>query len=128
MSLQINWKKLEHRETSIARLKGQLSLEHGKQHLNLQNDQEASVQAKPLLHWGKVDFKNLLASLQKMGINGSVEQESIDTESESPTIIHILEPRKALIEMKGANTIISTDDEDLASLICKAMCSNLDCI
>ncbi|KAK1396817.1 Beta-Casp domain-containing protein [Heracleum sosnowskyi] len=128
LTLQIQWKKLRHKETSIARLKGQLLLEHGKQRLVFHNDQEASMQAKSLLHWGKLDLKSLLVSLQKMGINGFVEQENIDTESETPTLVHISEPRKALIEMKGTDTVISTDDEDLASLICRTICSNLDCI
>lgn len=129
LTLQIHWKKLKHKETSVARLKGHLlKLEHGKQRLISQNDEEASTQAKSLLHWGKLDPKILLVSLQKMGINGYVEQENIDTESETPIIMHISEPRKALIEMKGTDTVISTDDEDLASLIGKAICSNLDCI
>ncbi|KAK1405655.1 Beta-Casp domain-containing protein [Heracleum sosnowskyi] len=40
LTLQLQWKKLKHKETSIARLKGQLLLEHGKQRLVFQNDQE----------------------------------------------------------------------------------------
>ncbi|XP_074368940.1 uncharacterized protein LOC141708970 [Apium graveolens] len=128
LTLQFQWKKLNNKETSIARMNGQLLSEHGKQRLIFQKDQEASSHAKSLMHWGKLDRKKLLASLQKMGINGFVEQENIDTESENPAIIHISEPGKALIEMKGTNIVISTDDEDLASLIHKVICSNLDCI
>lgn len=128
LTLQLLWKELKHNETSSARLKGQLLLEHGKQRLIFQNDQEDSMHAKSLLRWGKLDLNNLLESLKKMGINGYVEQENIDTESETPTIMHISEPRKALIEMKGTDTVISTDDEDLASLLGKAICSSLDCM
>ncbi|WOG92533.1 hypothetical protein DCAR_0311803 [Daucus carota subsp. sativus] len=128
LTMQILSKNLKHKETSIARLKGSLLLEHGKQHLIFQKNQEASSQTKSLLHWGKLDPKDLLVSLQKMGINGYVEQENSDTESESLTIMHISEPRKALIEMKGTNTVISTDDEDMTALICEAISSNLDCI
>lgn len=62
LTLQIHWKELKHKETSIARLKGQLLLEHVKQSLTFQNDQEASTHAKSLLHWDKVDFNNLLVS------------------------------------------------------------------
>lgn len=126
LSLHLNWTKLKHKGISIARLKGQLFMEHGKYRIRPGNEQVISTQTRSLLHWGMLDLESLLNSLRRMGINGSVEQGMDDSGSGSSIIVHILEPKKALIEVKATNTVVSTDDEDLASQISETICSILD--
>ncbi len=60
-----------------------------------------------------------------MGINGSVEQGADNGKSEQTCIVHVHEPKKALIEI-GTSTVISAVDENLASQIFEAIDNILD--
>ncbi|KAL6981129.1 non-specific serine,threonine protein kinase [Sarracenia purpurea var. burkii] len=109
----------------IAKLKGELSVENSKHRLVCGNDQVvASSESRMLLHWGSVNLQNLLSALQDIGINPCVERGMSDTESEY--IVRVLEPKRALIEINAAGTVISTADEKLASLIYEVICKSLD--
>lgn len=124
LSLQLHWTNLKHKGVSIARLKGQLFMEHGKHRIRPANQEVMSIQTKSLLLWGKPDMERLLNSLQQIGIKGCVEESG----SGSSVIVHILEPKKAVVEVKATKTMIIADDEDLASLLCEAICNNLESI
>ncbi|KAL0015093.1 hypothetical protein SO802_002162 [Lithocarpus litseifolius] len=87
-----------------------------KQRLLSGSEQAKSPKIRPLLHWGSPDLEKLLNILSNIGINGSVEQCMCNGESEKACIVHIHEPKKALIEI-GTSTIISVGDENLASKI-----------
>ncbi|KAK3018804.1 hypothetical protein RJ639_005042 [Escallonia herrerae] len=128
LATQLSWTKLDHKDTSIARLKGELVMEHGKHLLLPGNEQAISSNPRPLLHWGAMDLESLLAALQKMGIKGSVEQGMSDAGSEIASVLHIIEPSKALIEVKATTTVISTSDASLASLISEAVNTILNSI
>ncbi|KAK2966984.1 hypothetical protein RJ640_029953 [Escallonia rubra] len=128
LATQLSWTKLDHMDTSIARLKGELVMEHGKHLLLPGNEQAISSDTRPLLHWGAMDLESLLAALQKMGIKGSVEQGMSDAGSEIASVLHIFEPSKALIEVKATTTVISASDESLASLISEAVNTILNSI
>ncbi|KAK3027184.1 hypothetical protein RJ639_042450 [Escallonia herrerae] len=128
LATQLSWTKLDHKDTSIARLKGELVMEHGQHLLLLGNEQAISSDPRSLLHWGAMDLESLLAALQKMGIKGSVEQGMSDAGSEIASVLHIFEPSKALIEVKATTTVISTSDESLASLISEAVNTILNSI
>ncbi|XP_057512535.1 uncharacterized protein LOC130794608 isoform X2 [Actinidia eriantha] len=123
LASQLNWIKLKHENISIARLKGELSVEQGKHRLLPGNEQVNSSQSRLLLHWGSVNLESLVTALQKMGINASVEQGTSGTESECFVRV---ESNKALIEINATGTVISTADEKLACLIFEAIRSSLD--
>uniref|UniRef100_A0A5B7BS94 Beta-Casp domain-containing protein n=1 Tax=Davidia involucrata TaxID=16924 RepID=A0A5B7BS94_DAVIN len=123
---QLCWTKLKLENMNIARLKGELFMEHSKHRLLPGEEQVVSSESRPLLHWGTLDLDTLLTALQKMGINGSVEQGKSGAESENASIIHIVEPSVALIEVNATSTVISTADDNLAPLITEAICSSLD--
>ncbi|KAL0010853.1 hypothetical protein SO802_005961 [Lithocarpus litseifolius] len=91
-----------------------------KQQLLSGSEQAKSPKIRPLLHWGSPDLEKLLNILSNIGINGSVEQCMGNGESEKACIVHIHEPKKALIEI-GTSTIISAGDENLASKIFEAI-------
>uniref|UniRef100_A0A2N9EVM2 Reverse transcriptase zinc-binding domain-containing protein n=1 Tax=Fagus sylvatica TaxID=28930 RepID=A0A2N9EVM2_FAGSY len=74
LAFQFQWRKLKHENMNVTRLKGELSVYHGKHRLHSGNEQEKSSKSWPLLHWGSPDVGKLLNILSKMGINGSVEQ------------------------------------------------------
>ncbi|GMY22662.1 integrator complex subunit 9 like [Fagus crenata] len=74
LAFQFQWRKLKHENMNATRLKGELSVYHGKHRLHSGNEQEKSSKSWPLLHWGSPDVGKLLNILSKMGINGSVEQ------------------------------------------------------
>lgn len=123
---QLSWMKLEQEDMHVARLKGELLVDKGTHWLLPGKEQVVSSRGRSLLYWGKLDLENLLTALQKMGINGSVEQAMGDDGSENASSLHIFEPNEALIEVKATTTVISTADENLASLICEAIPSILN--
>lgn len=105
---------------NVTRLKGELSVYHGKQRLLSGSEQAKSSKIRPLLHWGSPDLEKLLNILSNIGINGSVEQCMGNGESEKACVVHVHEPKKALIEI-GTSTVISAGDENLASKIFEAI-------
>ncbi|XP_059652788.1 uncharacterized protein LOC132299915 [Cornus florida] len=127
LASQLHWTNAKKKNMNIARLKGELFMEHSKHRLLPGNEQITSSQTRrPLLHWGTPDLDSLLTALQKMGISGSVERGTGGVESENAFIVRVIEPNKALIEVDATSTVISTSDENLASLISEAICSCLN--
>ncbi|KAM3685910.1 hypothetical protein ACJW31_11G155000 [Castanea mollissima] len=120
LALQFQWRNLKHENMNVTRLKGELSVYHGKQRLLSGSEQAKSSKIRPLLHWGSPDLEKLLNILSNIGIYGSVEQCMGNGESEKACIVHVHEPKKALIEI-GTSTIISAGDENLASKIFEAI-------
>ncbi|XAR63515.1 hypothetical protein NMG60_11023474 [Bertholletia excelsa] len=127
LALQFNWTTLEQDNINIARLKGEISVEHGKH--RLVSEQVVASCSRLMLHWGLVNSQSLVEVLQKMGMNASVEQSTgRSATSESKCIIQVHEPNRALIEVTATSTVISSADEKLASLIFEAVCSSLNAI
>uniref|UniRef100_A0A2N9I2M8 Beta-Casp domain-containing protein n=1 Tax=Fagus sylvatica TaxID=28930 RepID=A0A2N9I2M8_FAGSY len=125
MAFQFQWRNLKHENMNVTRLKGELSVYHGKHWLLSGNEQAKFSKSRPLLHWGSPDVEKLLSILSKMGINGSVERGADNGESEQTCMVHVHEPKKALIEI-GTSTVISAVDENLASQIFEAIDNILD--
>ncbi|XP_047336379.1 integrator complex subunit 9 homolog [Impatiens glandulifera] len=102
----------------IARLKGELLVENGKHQLILGNSYTVSTENhnNNLMLWGSVYMQKLVDSLQNAGIKVS----SVDGDL-LKYIVHIVEPHMALIEVSSSRSVISTDDEKLASLISGAL-------
>ncbi|GAB4827838.1 hypothetical protein Ancab_034723 [Ancistrocladus abbreviatus] len=124
LASEFRWRKLRQVDVTITRLKGELLMDHGKQRLLPGNESMDSSQSRPLLHWGSLELETLLTSLQKMGINGSVE--AAGDESGGCFQVHVTEPGKALIEVQPKHTIVSAADEHLGSVIFEAIDSILD--
>lgn len=123
----LDWMELKHEKINISKLKGELFMEHNKHLLVCGNEQQLESPQKKhySLQWGSVDLRNLVETLQKMGIIASLERGMLDTDLDHTTI-RILEPNNALIETKGTSTVISAADEKLASLIFEAICNSLN--
>ncbi|KAK6933940.1 hypothetical protein RJ641_036834, partial [Dillenia turbinata] len=121
LASQLHCKSLKQESMNIARLKGELIVEHGKHRLDSSVEPVQNSNPKPLLRWGLIDLKRLLALLKEMGISGSLR---VSPESHEFCIADVNEPSKALIELQGNKTIVSTADEKLALLISDA----IDCI
>ncbi|KAK6931887.1 hypothetical protein RJ641_001511, partial [Dillenia turbinata] len=73
LASQLQCKSLKQESTSIARLKGELIVEHGKYRLDSSVEPVQNSNLKPLLRWGLIDLKKLLAFLKEKGISGSVQ-------------------------------------------------------
>lgn len=119
------WRKLHQENINITRLKGELSLNCGKFKLFPENEQVAPDQ-RPLIHWGQPDLEKLLNVLSKMGIEGSLEQEMSDAESNNVRVIRIHVPTEAMIEIQESRTIVSVADKTLSARIFDALDSILD--
>ncbi|XAR62520.1 hypothetical protein NMG60_11017305 [Bertholletia excelsa] len=129
LASQLSWTTLEQDNINIARLKGEISVEHGKHRLVGGSEQVVSSCSRLKLHWGMVNSQSLVEVLQKMGMNASVEQGTgRSATDESKYIIQVHEPNQALIEVTASSTFISSADEKLASLIFEAVCSSLNAI
>ncbi|KAF8403602.1 hypothetical protein HHK36_011706 [Tetracentron sinense] len=126
LAFQFQPGRLKEENKCLARLKGELFIEHGKHLFVLGKEPVDSSQSRPLLHWGSLDLNLLLKRLREKGINGSVEQSGSDIGPLNACLIHVYEPNKALIEIRAMSTIISAADETLASLIFEAVSSVLD--
>lgn len=111
---------------AVTRLEGQLLVYHGKHWLLSGNKLADSSESRPILHWGLPDLERLLSVLSNRGINGSIVQGIGDAESECAGIIHVHDPKKALIEVRAGSTVISAPDEKLAALIHEAICTLLN--
>lgn len=128
LACQLCYTKLEREEMSIARMKGELLVEQGKHLLFSGKEYAGSSQTRPLLYLGRVNLENFLTALQSMGVNATVEEVMATDGSDKTSLVHILGPKKALIEVTAARTIVSTDDEYLSSAISKAICNILNIV
>lgn len=126
LAFQFQWRRLKHENMNITRLKGELFVDHGKHRLLSEKEPAKSSKSRPLLHWGSPDLDALLNTLSKMGINASIEQGGGSCGSQKTCIVHVHDPKKALIEIGTTGTVISAVDENLASLIFEAIDSVLD--
>lgn len=125
LACHFDWRKLKQGDISIARLKGELFRECGKQRLISGKVQE-SLEIRPLVHWGLPDLDRLLTVLSSRGIKGTVRKASGGYESENSTAILVTDPSEALIEVKETSTVITATCENLASVIFEAIGSILD--
>ncbi|CAH8290576.1 unnamed protein product [Eruca vesicaria subsp. sativa] len=128
LATKLSWKKLRQRENfGIARLKGELVMENGKQRLVSGLDQEEdSGKTRPLRHWGSVAPETLLDALMKMSVTGSIEHSIGENGSEDKSIIHLTNPSSGMVETSEMCTTIITDDETVASKIFQAIDGILD--
>ncbi|ERN01731.1 hypothetical protein AMTR_s00097p00065910 [Amborella trichopoda] len=79
-----------------------------------------------VVHWGSMDPSMLLVALEERGINGTLVKH--ETSSGFSCKIHVSEPNKAVIDISGSSSVISTGDESLGALILEAVSSTLDSI
>lgn len=128
LASQFYWRTFIKEKINIARLKGKLFMENARYHLLLDNDKKNAIGCRPLVHWSSPDSEKLLRTLSKMGINATVEHRSSDTESQTICVVHTQDPYKALIEIGTTSTVITTAEENVASLIYKAVDNILDLI
>ncbi|KAL0744182.1 hypothetical protein Bca4012_085695 [Brassica carinata] len=128
LATKLSWRKLKQRDNfGIARLKGDLVMENGKQRLVSGLDQEeSSGKARPLRHWGTVAPETLLDALMKMSIIGSIEHSRGENGAEDKSIIYITNPSGGMIETSEMGTTIITDDKTVASKIFQAIDGILD--
>ncbi|XP_024032285.1 integrator complex subunit 9 homolog isoform X2 [Morus notabilis] len=124
LATQFNFKKLKQEHISVTRLKGDLTIGHGKHHL-LSGNKPTDLKCRHIMHWGSPDIERLFAALSKMGIKGTVGGGTMDAESENFSQVQITEPSRACIEIRATSTVIITIDENLASRISDAICSVL---
>lgn len=128
LALQLHYTTLKHENISVARLKGKLALEQGKYRLHLGTDQVVSSQIRPVVHLGRIKLDVLLTELRKFGFNINVEEITSADGLHKASLVHVLEPKKATIEITKAQTLISTANKNLASQISEVVSSLLDCI
>ncbi|KAL9233810.1 hypothetical protein vseg_008759 [Gypsophila vaccaria] len=114
LASQFQWITLREEDINIARLKGDLRVEHGKHRLLVEKE----------LNQTHIDSETLSTLLQKMGINSTVEPIP-SFGSRNGFLLHVKEPNKALIEVKAARTVISSSDKELVSRIFEAVDSVL---
>ncbi|KAM0024434.1 putative metallo-beta-lactamase, Beta-Casp domain, integrator complex subunit 9 [Helianthus debilis subsp. tardiflorus] len=124
LSSQLSLSKLKSEELTIARLKGKLFVDQAK-HYIVAEKPTMSSKMMPLVHWGTVDLESLVLALEKIGVKGSMEKVKDEDEFGS-NVLHVFEPNKGLIQVKETSTVISTGDENLASLISDAVHSLLN--
>lgn len=106
---QFHWISLEE-DTNITRLKGELSIEHGKYRLLMGKESRGTC----------INIGKLSTVLQNMGLKTTVEQ-AVSDGSRGSFVLHVHEPSEALIEVRPTRILISTSNKDLASSICKAV-------
>ncbi|KAE9584806.1 putative KH-domain/beta-lactamase-domain protein, archaea [Lupinus albus] len=119
LSSQLYRITFKNQQLQICRLKGELFMENSRYHLLPDTDPKHSL-SRPLVCCGLPDSEKLLAALSKVGINASLEPIS-DTESQTVCILHTQDPCKALIEIGTTSAVITTADENVASLIYKVV-------
>ncbi|KAJ4825101.1 hypothetical protein Tsubulata_016813 [Turnera subulata] len=126
LATRFGWRSLKQDGRSITRLGGQLLVDRGKCQLLSGTKVAESLQSGPLLYWGFPDIDRLLTELSKMGIKGTKEQKTSDSECGITWIIDVHDPGKALIEIGERSTVIFAPDEHLAALIFAALGKLLD--
>ncbi|KAL2898305.1 Integrator complex subunit 9-like protein [Bienertia sinuspersici] len=109
-----NWISLKEEEINITRIKGELSVEHGKYRLLKGNESKKAY----------IDSEKLAMALQNLGIKTSAEQ-TIGDGSGRCFVLQVHEPSKALIEVRPTRTLISTSDKNLAFHITRVVDSIL---
>ncbi|CAA2980364.1 Hypothetical predicted protein [Olea europaea subsp. europaea] len=128
LALQLHYTTLKQENIRVARLKGELALEQGKYRLLLGNDQVVSSQVRSAVHLGRIELDVLLTELRKNGLNITVEEIMSADGLHKTSLVHVLEPQKATIEITKAQTLICTANNDLACQISEVVSSLLDCI
>uniref|UniRef100_A0A2P2N2K3 Uncharacterized protein n=1 Tax=Rhizophora mucronata TaxID=61149 RepID=A0A2P2N2K3_RHIMU len=123
LSTRFQWRKLKQGDMDTTRLDGQLLMDHGKHWLVSSNQVASSSRGGMLLSCGVPDLQRLLVVLSELGIDASMEK---GMSSDNTGVIRIHSPKRALIEAQGTRTIISSPDDDLATLIFEAIHTVLD--
>ncbi|KAL9252344.1 Integrator complex subunit 9-like protein [Drosera capensis] len=118
------WRKLRQENASVAALEGKLIMDHGRQRLVLEDEPTNPFPKKPALRWGSLEPDALLSALQKMGIHGTIEKEA--DENVDVFSVHVTEPGKVLLKVRGTDAVISTADKGLAARVLDAVDSILD--
>ncbi|XP_030477232.1 uncharacterized protein LOC115694254 [Syzygium oleosum] len=122
---RLHWKNLKDQNMSITRLKGNLVMSDARRQI-LPSDELPCSKSEPLLIWGALDLRRLLARLSEMGIGGALQEDSVTDGSSDACILHIDTPSEALLEIRSASTSIATANEELAFGIRDAVNSILD--
>lgn len=125
LATQLQYTTLKQQDVDISRLKGELVVEQGRYRLSVER---VPSETRPVLHFGRIDLNALLLELQKMGMDTTVEEVKGAGESDNASLVHVSKPGQAIIEVTEARTLISTADENVASLISRAVRSILDCL
>ncbi|XP_073288491.1 uncharacterized protein [Primulina huaijiensis] len=128
LASRLHYTTLEKQDVNFSRLKGELVVEQGRHRLYLANEDVSSLNSPVVQCFGRVDLDALLIALEKIGVNVTVGNAAVDGDSDGPRVVHVSEPGEARIEVTEAQTLISSGNENLASLISKAVCSILDCL
>ncbi|KAK7359329.1 hypothetical protein VNO77_01284 [Canavalia gladiata] len=128
LASQFYWKTFKKEEINIARLKGELLVENAKHLLLQDNDKKNSSRNRLLVHWGLPDSEKLVGALANLGISALLEHGKSDAKSQTVCTVQLREPYKALIEIGTTSTSITTDDENVASLIYKTLDNILDAV
>lgn len=103
---------------TITRLKGELFMYGGRYQLVTEACQAGSSQS-----WAMLQSEKLLGSLQKMGMDATIDrgESSSSGEGDSGVCIFVNEPKKALVVVGATSTLIRAADESFASLIFEAI-------
>lgn len=128
LASRLHYATLEKQDLNFSRLKGELVVEQGRHRLYIGNEHESSRTSQAVHCFGRVDLDALLIALEKTGVNVTVGNAVVDGDSDGPRVLHVSEPGEARIEVTEAQTLIISENENLASLISKAVCSILDCL
>ncbi|CAI9090048.1 OLC1v1024733C1 [Oldenlandia corymbosa var. corymbosa] len=128
LDFQLCSTKMGQEDINIATANGDFSVIQGKIQLGIGHEQILRSRTTPLICMGCVDLQSLVTSLQKLGMNTRVEEVMSLHGSESTSFVHVVEPKKALLQLTSAHTIIIANDESLASVLTEAVQSILDCI
>ncbi|CAA0809361.1 Unknown protein [Striga hermonthica] len=126
LACQLKYTTLKQQDVDIAKLKGELLMEQGKYRLLAGNEQVVSRPKPEALRFGGVNLNALLMALKKLGMNPVVEEVVGADGTHTGSLITVTEPGKAVVEVTGAKTSISSGDENVATLISQALCGILD--
>ncbi|KAL2461152.1 cleavage and polyadenylation specificity factor 73 kDa subunit-II [Abeliophyllum distichum] len=127
LASRLHYTTLKQGNINIARLKGELAIEQGKYRLLLGTEQDVSSQIRPVVHLGRINLDTLLTELRKIALNITVEETTSADGLYKASLVHVLEPNKATIEITEAQTLISTADKNLSCQISEAISCILDC-
>ncbi|XP_051124112.1 uncharacterized protein LOC127246658 isoform X2 [Andrographis paniculata] len=129
LACRLHYTTLKHqKDMTVARLKGEFTIKNGRYSLISRSRELIASQSRPQVYSGHVDTNALVTALQMMGMVTTVEEMKCVDGSHEGSLIHVVEPRKAVVEATRTQTLISTGDEDAASLISQAVRTILDCI
>ncbi|MCL7039685.1 hypothetical protein MKW94_016216 [Papaver nudicaule] len=117
LAFQLKPRRMEQESMAIARLSGKIVIHNGK-YVLVSTEEPIDTSIMHLTHWGSPDSKLLLKALNDRGIKGSISQDG--------SILEISEPNTALIQFHPTQTIISTDEKSLATVIYEALSTVLN--